>query len=101
MAQRTISTGTYVIVCLLLIGLTILTTSVSFFKLSATWHVTLGLLIACCKALLVLLFFMHVLISPRLTWIVVSVTVFWFLILLVLTLGDYYTRGLVPFMPGH
>ncbi len=47
------------------------------------------------------LFFMHVIVSPRLTWIVVIVSIFWLGTLLVLTLTDYMSRGSVPFMPGH
>jgi cytochrome c oxidase subunit 4 len=41
----------------------------------------------------VILFFMHVKYSPRLTWAVVIGSVFWLGILLVLTMGDYLTRG--------
>jgi cytochrome c oxidase subunit 4 len=99
--ERTISPVTYLIVCGLLILLTILTVGISFIPLTGIWHVVVGLSIAVCKALLVLLFFMHVIISSRLTWIVLIVTCFWLGILLVLTLGDYFTRGMVPFAPGH
>jgi cytochrome c oxidase subunit 4 len=100
-AERTISTRTYVVVCGLLILLTILTVGVSFIPITGTWHIVIGLTIAVCKALLVILFFMHVLISSRLTWIVIIVTCFWLGILLVLTLTDYFSRGMVPFAPGH
>jgi hypothetical protein len=44
---------------------------------------------------------MHALVSPRLTWSVIAVAVFWLGILLVLTLADYFSRGLIPFMEGH
>ncbi len=53
------------------------------------------------KASLVVLFFMHALISPRLIWIVIVVAGFWFGLMLVLTLTDYLSRNMVPFMPGH
>ena len=33
--------------------------------------------------------------------LVIAVACFWLGILLVLTLNDYFTRGMVPFMPGH
>jgi cytochrome c oxidase subunit IV len=75
--------------------------SVSFFHVAPVWHVVIGLLIAVCKASLVVLFFMHVLISPKLTALVVIVSMFWLGILLVLTFTDYFSRGLLPFMPGH
>jgi len=101
MAERTISTGSYVLVCAVLIVLTILTVSVSFFPIAGVWHIVIGLPIAVCKATLVVLFFMHAAISPRLTWIVILVSCFWLGILLVLTLADYFSRGMVPFSPGH
>jgi cytochrome c oxidase subunit 4 len=81
--------------------LTFLTVGVSFLHVPGVWHIVIGLIIAVCKASLVVLFFMHLLLSSRLTWIVVVVVCFWMGILLVLTLGDYFSRDMVPFMPGH
>ena len=101
MAERTISPATYIIICVLLVAFTVLTVGMSFVHLGPVWRIVIGLGIAVCKASLVVLFFMHVLISPRLTWIVIAVVVFWLGILLVLTLTDYFSRGMVPFMPGH
>src|ERR1051325_10678706 len=54
------------------------------------------LAIACTKALLVVLFFMHVRWSTRLTWVVAASGFFWLLILFGLTMQDYLTRGAVP-----
>ena len=48
--------------------------------------------IALVKATLVVLFFMHVRYSPRLTWAVVAGSIFWLGILLTLTMSDYLTR---------
>ena len=101
MAERTIAPTTYVIVCTVLVLLTILTVGASFIPVQGVWRIVIGLSIAVCKATLVVLFFMHVLISPRLTWIVVLVVCFWLGILVVLTLSDYFSRGMFPFMPGH
>src|SRR5262245_5631284 len=53
------------------------------------------LLIACTKASLVVLFFMHVRWSPRLTWIVAATGFVWLLILFGLGMSDYMSRGLV------
>ena len=53
------------------------------------------LLIACTKATLVILFFMHVRWSSRLTWVVAASGFFWLLILFSLTMQDYLTRGWV------
>src|ERR1700730_9969750 len=101
MAERNIPAKTYVIVCGVLILLTFLTVGLSFLPISGRWHTIIGLTIALAKATLVVLFFMHVLLSPRLTWSVIVVSCFWLLILLVLTSADYMSRGIVPFMPGH
>lgn len=100
-SHHVIATRTYVIVCVLLVLLTILTVGISFAHVSPPWHLVIGLLIALCKGSLVVLFFMHALMSPRLTWIVIAIVVFWLGILLVLTLTDYVTRGVIPSMPGH
>jgi len=54
------------------------------------------LLIAATKATLVILFFMHVRWSSRLTWLVVASGFFWLLILFGITMTDYLTRGWVP-----
>ena len=51
-----------------------------------------ALTIACTKALLVVLFFMELRHSSRLTKVAVGAAVFWLGILLVLTLSDYLTR---------
>ena len=74
-----------------------------------TWQVAvfdLGLLntivalgIAVFKATLVVLFFMHVRYSTRLTWAVVLGSVFWLGILLALTMSDYLTRRWLVFGP--
>jgi cytochrome c oxidase subunit 4 len=101
MAERTISARTYVIVCGVLVLLTFLTVGISFLPLTAPWHYAAGLIIGACKAVLVVLFFMHVLISGRVTWSIIAVTCFWMGILVVLMMTDYLARGLVPFTPGH
>ena len=51
------------------------------------------LTIACTKATLVILFFMHVRWSSRLTWIVAMSGFFWLLILFTLGMSDYMSRG--------
>jgi cytochrome c oxidase subunit 4 len=53
------------------------------------------LAIACTKALLVVLYFMHVRWSTRLTWVVAASGFFWLLILFGLTMADYVSRGWV------
>jgi len=56
--------------------------------------------IACCKMLLVALFFMHLRHSTRLTRLVVGGGLIWLAILLVFTLSDFVTRGSLG-VPGR
>ena len=52
--------------------------------------------IAVIKATLVVLWFMHVRYSDKLTWVVVASGLLWLVILFVLTLSDYYARPWLP-----
>jgi cytochrome c oxidase subunit 4 len=71
---------------------TYLTVQIAFLDLGRL-NAVVALTIAVFKAVLVVLFFMHVRYSPRLTWLVVIGAVFWLMILLALTSGDYLTRS--------
>jgi cytochrome c oxidase subunit IV len=92
MAEHVTRPSTYYVVFALLIALTLLTVGVSFLDLGA-WHTVVGLVIGTAKAVLVVLFFMHLLHSGRLTWIVLAAGLFWLGILMGLTLTDYVTRS--------
>lgn len=78
----------------LIVG-TILTVLAAEVDLGALNNVVM-LAIACTKAALVVLFFMHVRWSTRLTWVVAASGFFWLLIMFGLTMQDYLTRGWVP-----
>ncbi|MGH7798101.1 MAG: cytochrome C oxidase subunit IV family protein [Candidatus Binatia bacterium] len=98
--EPVISVRTYVLVFVGLLALTATTTAVAFIDLGADWNSALAVGIAVVKALLVILFFMHVLYSRPLTWIFVGAGFFWLAILFALTLADYATRddvGAGPF----
>ena len=56
------------------------------------FNAPVALIIATAKALLVVLFFMHVKDSSRLTKMVVACGVFWLCILLTLTMTDFLSR---------
>ena len=84
----------YIGVWLALVVGTILTYLAALVDLGALNNVVM-LLIACTKATLVILFFMHVRWSTRLTWVVAASGFFWLLIMFALTLQDYLTRGWV------
>lgn len=64
---------------------------------AATWEMgifnpVVALTIACTKATLVILYFMHVRYSNKLTIITVCAGFFWLLILITLSMSDYLTR---------
>ena len=71
---------------------TYLTVQIAFFDLGVL-NTIAALGIAILKATLVILYFMHVKYSPRLTAAVVAGSVFWFAILIALTMSDYLTRA--------
>lgn len=56
-------------------------------------NTSIALAIAVAKAVLVILYFMHVRYSPRLTWVVIAGGFLWLFIMIALTLSDYLTRG--------
>lgn len=91
MSQHVIPQRIYILVFVTLLLLTLVTVDVAFFD--AGWlNLYIALTIATCKALLVVLYFMHVRYSPRLTWVFVGAGFFWLAILFVFTAADYLTR---------
>lgn len=96
MSEPITPTRTYYTVFAALIALTLLTVAVSFLELGA-WHTTVGVLIGVVKASLVILFFMHLLHSSRLSWLAVLAGLFWLVILMGLTLSDYLTRHILAY----
>jgi len=55
-------------------------------------NVIVALVIATCKATLVVLFFMHAYYSTKRTQLIIIAGVFWLAIMLFMTLGDYASR---------
>ena len=91
MSAHVVSTRVYYLIFGILMICTALTVAIAFVDLGPL-NVVAALTIAVFKATLVVLFFMHVKYSTRLTWAVVAGSVFWLGILLALTMGDYLTR---------
>ena len=87
---------TYYSIYVVLLVCTYLTWQIAFFDLGPL-NTVAALAIAVFKAVLVVLFFMHVKYSTRLTWVVVLAGVSWLGILLVLTGSDYVTRPWLVF----
>jgi cytochrome c oxidase subunit 4 len=92
MSEYIVPKRTYYIIFGILMFCTYLTVQIAFFDLGAL-NTIAALVIAAFKATLVVLFFMHVKYSTRLTWAVVLGSLLWLGILLALTMGDYLTRA--------
>jgi cytochrome c oxidase subunit 4 len=91
MSETKITPTTYVVVFLLLLGLTALTVSVAYLDLGPL-NTVAALGIAGAKALLVVLYFMHLRQSGQLVWLVAGSGVLFLAILIALTMGDFATR---------
>ena len=90
-----ISAKIYLAVFAALLGLTALTTAIAFVDLGHIGNISVAVTIAGMKAVLVMLYFMHLRYSSHLTILFASAGVFWLGIMLVLTLSDYVSRGWV------
>jgi cytochrome c oxidase subunit IV len=91
MAHTVIPQKIYVLVFVTLICLTLITVDVAFYNFGFL-NIYIAMTIATCKALVVVLYFMHVRYSPKLTWIFAGAGVFWLIIMFALMVSDYVTR---------
>lgn len=94
MSAHVVQPRVYVLIFLSLMVLTGITVAVAFVDLRVM-NTVVALSIAVVKATLVVLFFMHVKYSTRLTWVVAASGVVWLAIMVALTLSDYLSRGWV------
>ena len=78
-----------------LVFLTALTTGVAYVNLGR-WNTVVALIIACCKATLVVLFFMHLRWSTHLMRIVFVSALLWLVFLIALTMSDFLSRHWIP-----
>lgn len=88
----TISAKGYVIVWGVLLIMLLLTWGVAEVDLGR-WNPVLAMSIAMAKAILIVLYFMHVRFASRMTWLFAGAGFFWLAILIGLTMSDYLTRG--------
>lgn len=100
MAETIVGRKTYVLIWAALICLTVTTAVVSGIELGQ-WNAPVAMAIAATKALLVALFFMHLRYErSKIVWVWALAGIFWLLILFILTMSDYITRGLLN-VPGR
>jgi len=97
MTKHITSEVTYYVIFAALIALTLLTVALSFVELGGGMHLIVGLVIATTKAVLVALFFMHLLYSNKLSWAMFLSGLFWLGILLAFTLADYLSRDVMSY----
>jgi cytochrome c oxidase subunit IV len=83
--------GLYLVIISILIALTVATWLIAFVNLGI-FNPIVALTIACIKAVLVILYFMHVRYSSKLTKVTVAAGFFWLLIMITLSLSDYISR---------
>ena len=91
MAQHIVPRSVYIVIFFTLLVLTAATVWVAFYDLGP-WSDVVALGIATTKALLVILYFMHLRYSSKLTWVFVAAGFLFLIILLVFTMSDVMTR---------
>ncbi len=92
MSEHILPRTTYVTVFVVLAILTVLTALIAFLDLGV-FSPIIALTIAIIKATIVVMFFMHLWYSDKVTWIAWGAGLFWLGIMLVLSMSDYLTRG--------
>jgi cytochrome c oxidase subunit IV len=92
MSAHIVPLKTYYVIFAALLAGTALTVWVAFFDLGPL-NTVVAITIAVVKALLVILYFMHVKYSSRLTWVFAGAGFVWLVLMIGLTLADFDTRG--------
>jgi cytochrome c oxidase subunit 4 len=97
--HHVVSVRVYLAVFVTLMILMIATVAFAFMNLGS-FNDLVAMSIAIAKTLLIVLYFMHLRYSERLTWLFSGVGVLFFLILVAYTLADYFTRGVFGITPA-
>lgn len=91
MSEHVLPKKLYFSVFMALIVLTIVTTGVAFIDLGPL-NTVVALVIAVCKASLVVLFFMHLKYQTGMTRVVILAALLWLAVLIGITMSDVFTR---------
>jgi cytochrome c oxidase subunit 4 len=75
-----------------LLALLLLTIGAAYLDMGSV-NTVVALAIAVCKAVLIMLYFMHLRFANRLTWVFAGAAFLWLAILIALSMSDYLTRG--------
>jgi cytochrome c oxidase subunit 4 len=100
MSEHIVSKKTYYGIFGALMVLTAITVFAATFNLGLLNNFV-AMSIAIFKASLVVLYFMHVRYSSKLTWVFVAAGFLWLFILFAFTLSDYWSRGWMPLRLGQ
>ena len=92
MSEHVVPVRIYAVIFATLLLLTLVTVDVAFYNFGMM-NVTIALAIATTKAMLVILYFMHVRYAPSLTAVFAVAGFIWLAILVSFTLSDFLTRG--------
>jgi cytochrome c oxidase subunit 4 len=92
MSEQVVPRKIYFTIFAALIVLTGVTVGASMVDLGPL-NAVVAMTIACVKATLVVLYFMHARYGSRLIWVMLGAGILWLIILIALTMGDYATRG--------
>jgi cytochrome c oxidase subunit 4 len=93
MAAEPLPAKIYFRVYATLMALLILTVGLSFVDIGRHWNNLIAEGIGFAKAMLIVLFFMHVRYGSKLTWFFAGAGVLWLGMMMVLTSSDYLTRN--------
>jgi len=91
-AHTVVSVKSYTIIFVLLMVLLAATVGAAFIDLGRL-NLAAAMAIAVIKAVLIIMFFMHVKYASRLTWVFAAAGFFWLAIMLIFTMTDYASRG--------
>ncbi|RUL89569.1 cytochrome C oxidase subunit IV family protein [Tautonia sociabilis] len=92
MSQHVFTIKTNLIIFAILMVLLVVTVGVAYLELGVL-EIPIALTIAVVKAVLIMLYFMHLRYSSRLTWLFAGSGTLWLLILLAFSLSDFLSRG--------
>lgn len=95
MMKNIVDPKVYFRTCTALLALLALTWAIAYLDLGP-FNLIVALAVAITKAIVIALFFMHIRSSSRILHLAAVAGLLWLLILISLTLGDYFTRGWVP-----
>jgi cytochrome c oxidase subunit IV len=95
MSEQVVNPKIYIWTCIALLVLLAVTWSIAYVNLGP-FNLIVALAVSITKAIVIALFFMHIKGSSRLLKLAAVAGVMWLLILISLTLSDYFTRGWVP-----